>query len=293
MNPTKSYSLLLFAISLLLFSCSSHKSRTLASVDEAESVYRGQVLTEATATTSYQRTTGLMGKLFGGVSQADVEEMDKAARLKIIEKLRRDGYDLSKVVFLPSILDVKSVDVVNEAQTRSTGIFGGVSEHTYKKYEVKLEIKLDYLYLGEDPPENLERVDLSKMKLVMMSKNEVVANVVATHENLRGISVLTQKDEGRDIRQVGAQDLNLAGDQRLEIRNQVQRSLTDSSSKLEDQKYSLYLSFPTESGGKRTTVLVDSSDRLGSSLLKEVYLKGVFSKAKGSCANIMAGIFKK
>ncbi len=300
MNSFHKFCLALTLLSPLLFSCSSldrskAPDREIASYEEdSSSVYRGQVLTEAVATTDYQRTTGLLGKLFGGVTQADVEAMDREARLKIIEKLKGDGYDLSKVVFLPSSLDVQSVDEVGSAQTRQTGVFGGVSEHTYKKYEIKLKVKLDYLYLGENPPENLERVDLQKMNVAMMnSKGGVAARIKANRENLLGLSVLAQKEGKSDIRRIRTSDLNLSSAQRLEIRDQVEKSLAQSGSKLEDQKYTLYVSLPTESGGQRSTFIVDSSDELGSKLLQEVYLKGMVSKARGGCASIMASIFKK
>ncbi len=299
MNSLAKCSIFTLCLTFFLTSCSSIKpdnSRTIAQVEQAggEKVYRAQVVTEATATTDYQRTTGLLGKLFGGVSKADVQAMDRAARLRIISKLQSEGYDLSKVVFLPSVLDVKSVEEVGSANARRTGVFGGVSEHTYKKFQVRLNIKLDYLYLGDDPPENLELVDLEKMDIALTDKSRrIAAKIRATKENLLGLSVLEYKEDKYGIREVQTSDLNLSSAQRLEIRNQVNKSLAETGEKLEEQKFSLFVSLPTQAGSERTTFLVDSSDKIGSRLLQEVYLKGMISKTKGGCASIMASIFKK
>lgn len=297
------YNFFIFLSLIILSSCavnekfkpvdgSSYRIPAQEELEEETSIYKGRYVVEASAETGYRKTTGISGAIFGHFSQADYNDVIKNYQKVFVKKLKRDGYNLADIVLLPVAVDEFNVSEAQEAELTETGFTGTKKTDTYKKFKADFKLSFDFLYMGDNPSQNLNRVSGAfKIRLTNII-NRDIAKIGGSSENMDFKSVIDIDKPEMEIGQLNAKNLKLSVKQKLAIKEQLVEYLEKSDKSVRDINLNMYIDIPT-SDGAYSSILVDSTQMNDSKLLSEIYMGGVYSQLKGSCGAILAKFIKE
>ena len=138
-----------------------------------------------------------------------------------LKKLEGEGYELSKVVMLPVAVEQYDIKAVDRVKASSSSVFGGSKEHTYQKSRIDYKFNVHYLYIGNNPPESLNRIDGNKIQIFIKGNDRTIAEVKGNFENLKSLTAITSNNALEDIAELKVSDVNLTKEQKIGIRDQV------------------------------------------------------------------------
>lgn len=250
--------------------------------------FYGTFESEATITTQYIKTSGLLGRMFGHISKSDVEGLLKATQESIVRDLVTSGVDVENVRFLPIEISGYRERVLGSVETERQGFFGQAKINEYQQFEAKVVVQAGFMLPKSDALKMGRRIttfaykisEPTEVALKVIAKNrlgefQAVFEVKDIPPGALKLSAYSAQSAGDEVGKVNLRDAGIPSAMRYDLGRKVREFAATEGLKYEDVRIGLVADIKDNQGGDRTHVLATETGEFDVSVQKFLQIRGI------------------
>ncbi len=219
-------------------------------------------------TTSFMKTTGFLGHMFGHYSRADEEAVLRKIQTIVSNDFSDLSLDSGSVRLLPPVIEQSDLTVVDSLSSQQTSLFGVKTIHGYEKYRVDYVLRFNvllprsirylkgYEYLGQVTP-------TLKIEYRESGSNwQHLARLDSLDPNMISLGAVDLSRPGEKVGKISLADIHK--EYRYELGRYLRETFPQSTNALlsENSQLRIYLDFQDNNGSNLATSTIELTDNL-------------------------------